>query len=277
MSDQLTNLPIHHLQPNPFQPRSQLKKDDLAELVDSIKAHGILEPLVVAHTPAGYQIIAGERRWRAAKEAGLKEVPVVIKKTTPKGMLEMALVENIQRVDLEALERAQAFQQLMRDFTYSVTQIAQKIGKSASYVSNTLKLLQLPDAIKDGLMSGSITEGHARAISGIEDERAMIECYKIVLRENASVRRAEELSRRFKEASPNQVSDRGRPLTVTDEEVAQWQHKLQEIFHTRTNFKLVRSHRQTKIAITLRGTPEETQTDLERLLKAVDHATDQNP
>jgi len=112
----ITSLPTKQLQPNPFQPRGKIKTEDIQELAKSIKAYGVIEPIVIAQTPAGYQIIAGERRWRAAQLVGLEEVPVHIKKTTPKGMLEMALVENVQRIDLNALERAQAFQQLMRSF-----------------------------------------------------------------------------------------------------------------------------------------------------------------
>ena len=116
MAETVQLLAVNLLQPNPFQPRNKMIKDELDELADSIKKHGILEPLIVAHTPAGYQIIAGERRWRAAQLAGLTEVPCLIRKTSPKGMLEMALIENVQRINLSALERAQAFQQLMREF-----------------------------------------------------------------------------------------------------------------------------------------------------------------
>lgn len=266
------HLPVDQLQPNPFQPRSKVKKDELSDLVESIKAHGVLEPIVVAQTPAGYQIIAGERRWRASQEAGLTEVPVVIRKTTPKGMLEMALVENVQRVDLSALERAQAFFQLMGEFRYKPADIATKIGKSISYVSNTLRLLDLPDAIKDGLASGMITEGHARAIGGIQDERAMVECYKILLKENASVRRAEELARLYNNKDETQKADKGRPLYIPDEEIALWQRKFKSMFNSKSTFKLIRSNRQTRIAITLHGGPEQTQKDLEKILAFADQS-----
>lgn len=264
------HLPVQLLEPNPFQPRNKVKKDEIVELVESIKAHGVLEPIVVAQTPAGYQIIAGERRWRAAQEAGLTEVPVVIKKTTPKGMLEMALVENVQRVDLSALERAQAFFQLMGEFYYKPAEIAKKIGKSLSYVSNTLRLLDLPDAIKDGLTSGQISEGHARAIGGIEDEKLMVECYKIILKENASVRRAEELARLYNNRQTGDRADKGRPLYIPDAEIAKWQKKFTSLFQTKSSFKLIRSNRQTRISITLHGGPEQTQVDLEKILAFAD-------
>ena len=178
----LIQLPTNNLQPNPLQPRGAITKDSIVELVDSIKEHGILEPLVAAETPAGYQIIAGERRWRAAKEAGLAVVPVLVKKTTPKGMLEMAIVENVQRSDLNAIDRAKAFERLILEFGFSNADISKRVSKSASYVSNSLKLLTLPDALKDGLLSGQISEGHARALSSIDDTRALVEAYKIILK-----------------------------------------------------------------------------------------------
>ncbi len=187
------------LQPNPLQVRSLIKSESLVDLVESIKEHGILEPLVVAKTPAGYQIIAGERRWRAAKIVGLPTVPVVVKETSTQGMLEMALVENVQREELNPIERAQGLQRLIDEFSLSVTEIAKRIGKSPAYVSNTIRLLALPDAIKDGLISKDITEGHARAIAGLTDMKMMVEVYKIVLAEGASVRRTEELVRKIKE------------------------------------------------------------------------------
>lgn len=196
---ELLNLDINLLQPNPLQVRSLIKSESLVDLVESIKEHGILEPLVVAKTPAGYQIIAGERRWRAAKIVGLKTIPVVVKETSTRGMLEMALVENVQREDLNPIERAQGLQRLIDEFVLTVTEISKRIGKSPAYVSNSLRLLSLPDAIKDGIISNEITEGHARAIAGLNDAKLMIDAYKTVLVEGASVRRAEDLVRRTKE------------------------------------------------------------------------------
>lgn len=200
-TQQILHLDLELLQPNPLQPRGLIAADALADLVNSIKEHGIIEPLVVAKTPAGYQIIAGERRWRAAKVAGLTTVPVIIKETSAKGMLEMALVENVQRVDLNPIDRALAFQRLIEEFGLSVTEIAKRIGKSESYVSNTMRLLALPDAIKDGLVSNAISEGHARAIAGLADVKLMVDAYKTILSESASVRRAEDLARRLKAQS----------------------------------------------------------------------------
>src|SRR3989338_2264815 len=160
----ITELEVNMLQSNPLQPRGIISHESLTELVDSIREQGILEPLVVASTPAGYQIIAGERRWRAAKLLGLKTVPVVIKKTSPQQMLEIAIVENVQREDLNPIERAQAFKRLIDEFGLGTNEVARKVGKSAPTVSNTIRLLSLPDAIKDALVAGVITEGHVRPL-----------------------------------------------------------------------------------------------------------------
>ena len=263
-----STLPIKQLQPNPFQPRGKIKTEDIAELAASIKSYGIIEPIVIAETPAGYQIIAGERRWRAAQIVGLTEVPVHIKKTTPKGMMEMALVENVQRVDLNALERAQAFQQLMRNFNYSNSQLAEKVGKSPSYISNSIKLLDLPDAVTDGLIAGQITEGHARALSSIKDEAHVIKAFKIILKEHSSVRRAEELARRYRQdSSPtNNNLDKQNPIKIDEKVLKNWENNFKQFFHTKSGLKLTRSHRQTKVTITLKGSPEETQQDLEKIV-----------
>lgn len=197
-TQQVLYLDINLVEPNPLQPRGLIPPESLNDLISSLKEHGIIEPLVVAKTPAGYQIIAGERRWRAAKLAGLTTVPVIVKETTARGMLEMAIVENVQREDLNPIERAQAFQRLIEEFGLPVGEIAKRVGKSESYVSNTMRLMALPDAIKDGLISGAISEGHARAIAGLGEVKLMVEAYKTILSESASVRRAEDLARRLK-------------------------------------------------------------------------------
>lgn len=189
---------IDLLQPNPLQPRGQILPDSLVELAESIREHGLLEPIVVAKTPAGYQIIAGERRWRASKLAGLTRVYCTVKETSPQGMLEMAIVENVQRVDLNPLERSQAYKRLIDEFGLTATEIGQRVGKSGPYISNTLRLLELPDALKDGLLSGAVTEGHAKALLGLEDINLMITAYKKILAENLGVRATEELVRRLK-------------------------------------------------------------------------------
>ncbi len=264
-------LDINFLEPNPLQPRGSINPDSIQDLVSSIKQHGILEPLVVAKTPAGFQIIAGERRWRAAKTVGLKEVPVIIKETTPQGMLEMAIIENVQRFDLNPIERGKAFERLMREFHLQVGEIAERVGKSSSFVSNSLRLLSLPDALKDGLLTGVISEGHARALAGIEDTRSMIEAYKTVLKESASVRRAEELARRYKHKNKQPIStkaDISKALIVSDV-LDRMQQDLEKSIGKLAKVKLKQSLRETKVIITIKGAPTSTNQVLDTIYQAI--------
>lgn len=205
-------LEINVLQSSPLQPRGIITPASLSELVDSIREQGILEPLVVARTPAGYQIIAGERRWRAAKLLGLSKVPVVIKETTPQGMLEMSIVENVQREDLNPIERALAYKRLIDEFGLGTNEVARKVGKSAPTISNTIRLLSLPDAIKDALVAGVITEGHVRPLISLGDTNLMLDLFRRILRENSTVRQTEEEARKAKgdiqKKEPRTVEDR---------------------------------------------------------------------
>lgn len=280
MAEEVVQIEINQLQPNPLQPRGAITPESLVDLVDSIREHGILEPLVVAKTPAGFQIIAGERRWRASKLAGLTHVPVIVRETSPKGMLEMALVENVQRVDLNALDRAKGFERLMNEFGLTTSEIAVRIGKSVAYVSNSLRLLSLPDALKDGLLSGLITEGHARALAAIDDPSLMIEAYKIVLRESGSVRRAEELARRMKVKSQQEAKRSDQPhVRVVSEEIDRMQEDLQKAFYSqdddsgsankKVSVKLIRSQRETRLLFVFKGGLEETEDKLQKLYKSV--------
>lgn len=265
----ITYLDIDKVQPNPLQPRGMITPDSLMDLVDSVREHGILEPLIVAHTPAGYQIIAGERRWRAAKLAGLTTMPCIIRETSPQGMLEMALVENVQRTDLNAIDRAKAFERLIEEFDLSNAEISQRIGKSPAYISNTLKLLTLPDALKDGLISGLISEGHARALASIDDKPAMIEAYKIILKESGSVRRAEDLSRRMKAKTGQKPSLTNQPARIVSEAIDEMAEKMSRALGANNSVKLIRTSRETRLLIALKGTIEATDPVLNKLVKAI--------
>ncbi len=280
--DLIHQLPIELLQPNPFQPRNKIKSEEIQELSESVALHGILEPLVVADTPAGYQIIAGERRWRAAQKAGLKTVPAILKKVSPSEMLQLAIIENVQRTDLNPLERAQAFLQLTRDFGMTPSIIAEKISKSQPYVSNTLRLLDLPDAIKDGIAGNLITEGHARALMGIGNPRDMIDAYKQLLRTTGTVRDAEVLARNWKDAQQiHQLKGVRRAITSpTDPEALVWEKKLQEIIQAKTwvnsKIQLSRSKNQTRIVITLKGSQMETEQALQNFMKLAKESSPAN-
>ncbi len=281
MAEEVIQIEINELQPNPLQPRGAITPDSLVDLVDSIKEHGILEPLVIAKTPAGFQIIAGERRWRASKLAGLTHVPAIVRETSPKGMLEMALVENVQRVDLNALDRAAGFERLMNEFGLTTSEIAVRIGKSVAYVSNSMRLLTLPDALKDGLLSGLISEGHARALASIDDPNLMVEAYKIILKENGSVRRAEELSRRMKAKSQQAPKPRANTqnLQVVSEDIDRMQEEMSsalskigangEVDRKKTQVKLTRSRSQTKLMFVFKGSLDETEDKLQTIYKNV--------
>ncbi len=278
MVEEVIEIDIHELQANPLQPRGAITPESLVDLVDSIKEHGILEPLVVAKTPAGYQIIAGERRWRASKLAGLLKVPVIIRETTPKGMLEMALVENVQRIDLNALDRAKGFERLQAEFGLSTSEISVRIGKSVAFVSNSIRLLTLPDALKDGLLSSQISEGHARALSAIDDQSLMVEAYKIILRESGSVRRAEDLARRMKQKSKQPVEKHGvnlNKLHILSKEIDAMQARMEKALQPkggdptkRTFVKLTRSRRETRLTFVFKGGLEETEDRLKKVYKA---------
>jgi len=274
MNQQIIDIGVDELQANPLQPRGVITPESLVDLVDSVREHGVLEPLVIAKTPAGYQIIAGERRWRASKLAGLKTVPAVIKETTPQGMLEMALVENVQRADLNAIDRAKAFERLISEFALTNSEISQRIGKSPAYVSNSMRLLTLPDALKDGLLTGLITEGHARALAAIEDTRLIIEAYKIILREAGSVRRAEDLARRMRVAagkSPSAQKSGGTPHRLVSEEIDRMRQEIEDALGGKpaTQIKLSRSRAETRLQVVLKGDLEATEERLQRVYKGI--------
>ncbi len=183
--------------PNPHQPRSPIRDQDLVELAASIEEHGIIQPLVVTKTPDGYQLIAGERRWRAARVAGLSKVPVLIKDVAPSEMLELALVENLQRSDLNPLEEAAAYQQLVDEFNLTQREVARRVGKSRAAVANTLRLLRASPSVQEALLAGKISEGHARALLGLEQPKAQQAALKTVLKRGFNVRQTEKLVRRM--------------------------------------------------------------------------------
>lgn len=202
-SSRTKNVLIQDVKPNRGQPRKNFDPNSHKELVMSIKAHGIIQPLIVTETKNGYQIIAGERRWRAAKDAGLKELPVVVRTYDDQAALEVALIENLQREDLNALETATAFFKLTDQFNLSHSHIAKRTGKSESAVKNTVRLLGLPRPAKDALLAGRITEGHARQILALKDEKKQQELLDLILRHNWTVRRAEQFVTATKEGAKN--------------------------------------------------------------------------
>jgi ParB family chromosome partitioning protein len=202
-------VPVEQIVPNPRQPRTHFGPDALAELASSIKEHGIIQPLLVSRNDSpvpgessGYTLIAGERRWQASKLAGLVEVPVIVRQASDQQRLELALIENVQRADLSALEEAHAYRQLSDDFQLSHEQIATRVGKSRVAVTNTLRLLKLPDGVQQALVDGHITEGHARALLGLGSAEAMQAALKTVIAHEMTVRQTEELVRKMSGERP---------------------------------------------------------------------------
>ena len=191
--------PIEKISPNPYQPRMTIDTSELMEISDSIREHGVIQPLIIteADKPGSYYIIAGERRYRASKLAGLKFIPVVIKDTSPQEMLELALIENIQREDLNSLEEATSFKQLQDEFGLTQTAIAKKMGISRVAVTNKIRLLNLPEKVQEYVLTGELSEGHARALLGISEESSLAAAANIVIKKKLSVRDTEDLVRRI--------------------------------------------------------------------------------
>lgn len=192
-SERMT-LRISEVEPNRDQPRRDFDEMALNELADSIREHGVMQPILVRPlTAGGYQIVAGERRWRAAKLAGLTEVPVVVKELTELAAMELALVENLQREDLNAVEEALGYRNLMDSFSLTQEQVAAKVGKSRPAVANALRLLQLPDKVLQLLRDGKLSAGHARALAALQDDLAATELAEKIVKEGLSVRETERL------------------------------------------------------------------------------------
>ena len=186
-------LKINDVEPNKNQPRRTFNEDSLIELSESIKQHGIVQPLVVAKQKNYYEIIAGERRWRAAKIAGLKEVPVIIKDYSPQEIMEVALIENIQREDLNPIEEAKAYKNLIDEYNLKQDQVAEKVTKSRTAVTNALRLLKLDDRVQEMLINENISSGHARALLGLDDAEKQYNIATQIFDEKLSVRETEKL------------------------------------------------------------------------------------
>jgi ParB family transcriptional regulator, chromosome partitioning protein len=196
-----TEIPLARIRPNPYQPRRGTADKALEELADSIKEHGVLQPILVTEVLDGYQLVAGERRFRAAQLAGLERIPAVVRNLADRSQLELALVENIQRADLNPMEEAHAYRQLVNEFGLTQDEIAKRVGRARATVANTLRLLDTDPAVQVAVTDGHITEGHARAIGGL-DPTAQVHLLGTIVSRELSVRQAEELARRLREPRP---------------------------------------------------------------------------
>ncbi len=223
--------------PNPYQPRQQAETN-VAELVESIRVHGIVQPLVVRPQGDRYELVAGQRRLAAARQAGLSQVPVIIRQCTDREMLELALVENLQREDLNPMEAAAAYHKLATEFALSQEQVAEAVGKSRSAVANTMRLLNLPQVVQDSLRAGEITEGHGRAILAADSHEAMLALWQVVRERSLSVREAETLGR--PPARPARARKPSR-TPAADPNLADLERQLRETLGTKAT---IRPHRR---------------------------------
>ena len=220
---QSITLKISEIEPNRYQPRKEFDEAALAELADSILQHGILQPLIIRPVAGGgYQLVAGERRWRASRMAGLTEVPAIIKELTDSEMMELALIENLQREDLNSIEEAEGYKSLMDTYGFTQEEVSKRVGKSRPTVANSMRLLNLPEEILDFVRTNKLSAGHARAILALDDSTKLIDIVKNIISNNLSVRETEKLTKKFN-SQPNinqknqEIEDVSRGTTVYKE------------------------------------------------------------
>lgn len=232
-SDGVMQVPIERIIPNPHQPRSSFDQDKLEELAESIRTHGLIQPLVVTETVEGFVLIAGERRWRASRLAGLEQVPVIVKESTPQDMLELALIENIQRADLNPMEEAHAYRQLMDEFGLTQEEVAERVGKARSTVANLVRLLTLPDSIQIAVNDGRLSGAHARALLPLPTAEMQVGAMNQVVKLGLSVRQTETLvTNLMAESRPEP-----RPRKQLPPELIEIQDRFESALGTRVNIE----------------------------------------
>ncbi|SEM83092.1 ParB/RepB/Spo0J family partition protein [Lihuaxuella thermophila] len=233
--DPVNEVNISELRPNPYQPRKQFDDESLAELTESIRQHGVVQPLVVRKSIRGFEIVAGERRFRAAKLAGLTTVPVVVRELDDDQMMEIALIENLQREDLNPMEIAHAYQKLMNHLSITQEALAERVGKSRPHVTNFLRLLQLPGEIQEDVSRGTLSMGHARALLGVKDLELQKRLAAKVKKEKASVRQLEEWIQKINQAG--QKKEKPASKSSVDPTIKRYEDLLQQVFSTPVKIK----------------------------------------
>ncbi len=264
--DAINEIPVESIEANPFQPRTEFDEEALKELSDSIKELGIIQPLTVCIKGDKFQLISGERRLRASKMAGLKTVPAYVRTADDQGLLEMALVENIQRENLDAMEIAFSYQRLMDECKLTQETLAERVGKKRSTVANYLRLLNLPPQIQLGIRTKKITMGHARALVNLKDEETQLMVYSQILKYDFSVRKVEEFVRELnaEEKTKSDKNTHKKPRVRTPEEYLSLQKHLSNYFNTEVKFTR-NTKGKGKIVIPF-GNDEQ----LERIVEALD-------
>jgi ParB family chromosome partitioning protein len=222
------NFDINNIQPNPYQPRMHIDPEELIEIADSIREHGVIQPLIITKDKDSnkYFLIAGERRLRASQLAGMKTVPVLLKDSSPQEMLELAIIENVQRKDLNPLEEAYAFKQMQDEFGISQDIIAKKMGLSRVAITNKIRLLNIPDEVKEEVLNEKLSEGHARALLGIKDRVSLIAAADLVIKRGMSVRETEALVRKINYGKGSTTRSWKKTDSVTDKFSTQLSQKL---------------------------------------------------
>lgn len=258
---QVSDVAVADIRPNPYQPRKEFAPEALKELAESIKEHGIIQPLIVRKSIKGYELVAGERRLRAAKEAGLTTVPVVIKSYSDQQLMEIALIENLQRENLNPIEEAEAYQKLIDHCSYTQDELAQKVGKSRPHVANMLRLLNLPQPIRKLVSNAELSMGHARAILPVEDQQLQWKLAQDVIKQQLSVRQLEEM---VKQLSVSRETKKQAKKPVKKERMIQ---QLEERLRTRfgTLVQIKKGVRKGKIEIEFYSDE-----DLERILELIE-------
>ena len=254
-------LPLHRVEPNPGQPRHNFDEEELQSLADSIALHGVVQPLTVRELPSGFfQIIAGERRWRAARLAGLSEIPAVVIEADDRKVMELALIENLQRQDLNPIEEALGYRSLMGEYGLTQEEVSTQVGKSRPAVANALRLLLLPEAILEMVQSGALSAGHARAVLSVKTEKKQLEAAQKIVNLGLSVRQAESLCKNLsKEPSLKQQT-----ITLAVDYVAECEKNLSK--QLGRGVKIVNGKRKGRFELEFYG-PEDLQVLLDALMK----------
>lgn len=235
--------PIEKIQPNRYQPRKEFDDSRLEELVSSIKESGVIQPLIVRKNQRnGYELIAGERRWRASQKAGLKEVPVVVKEASDRESLEIAIVENIQRADLNPIEEAEGYKRLIDEFSYTQEVLASRVGKDRATISNHLRVLKLPLEVKKEIVAASITLGHAKALLSLEKKADILDVQKNILKKGLSVRETEALVKRIKRGELTRKKE-----IRKDPDILRFEEKLMSLLGTKV--RIIQKGKRGKIEI----------------------------
>jgi ParB family chromosome partitioning protein len=237
--DDVNRIPLRSIEPSPHQPRSDFDQEALEELAESIKQQGVIQPIIVEKSPQGYMIVAGERRFRAARMAGLSEVPVIIRSFTDEEKLEIALIENVQREDLNPLEEAKAYRHLMESNNLNQDGLARKIGKKRSTVANSVRLLNLPEDMRESIAKGELTPGHARAILSVVNPADQRILYQRILSDSLSVREAERQAAGFNKGirSSEKDSKKKKSEQPASPEVQEIEQKFLDVLGTKVNLK----------------------------------------